>query len=94
MTIRIGHYLPILAIGVLTLPLAACDKDHPFEKALTVLNGGTPVPGGPSVSMYVSPVEDVEVAEVALEPVECHVPPARFRELWCNPDTNILEPIP
>lgn len=93
MTIRIGHYLPILAIGVLTLPLANCDKDHPFEKALTVLNSGTPVPGGPSVSMYVSHVEDVEVAEVALEE-RCTVVPAHlFRTHQCDDVTGELIPI-
>jgi hypothetical protein len=95
--IRLGYLAPILLIA---LPLAACDKDNPFEKALTTLNGGTPVPGGPSpsVAVYVSPTPSVERVEVALEteivPAECIVPAARFREVWCNPATNNLEPIP
>lgn len=91
MTIRIGLMaLAPLAAGVLLLPLAACDKDNPFEKALTTLNGGTPVPGGPvSVAYVASPVVEV-VEAVAPEPVECVVPAQLFRTMQCDEGGKLI----
>jgi hypothetical protein len=92
--IKLGYIAPILLIA---LPLAACEKDNPMENALTLMNGGTPMPGGPSTSaLYVSQtVERVEPVEVVAE-VEppCHVPASHFRSHWCNPDTGKFELIP
>jgi hypothetical protein len=85
--------LGVFAIAGSTVLLTGCE---PLENALAVMNNGQPMPGGPSspvVSLHVSSVPQ-EVAQVAEVPAECVVPPARFREVWCNPDTGILEPIP
>jgi hypothetical protein len=90
MTTRLGYLAPILLIA---LPLAACEKDNPFEKALTTLNGGTPVPGGPSQSaLYVSPSGDSGVLVVEVE--RCTVVPAHlFRTHQCDDVTGELIPI-
>ncbi len=96
MTIRIPAILGVFAIAGSTVLLTACE---PLENALAVMNNGQPMPGGPSpsVAVYVSPTPSVERVEVAWEteivPAECIVPAARFREVWCNPDTGILEAI-
>lgn len=97
MTIRIAPILGLFSVAGLSIIVTGCE---PLENALAVMNSGTPVPGGPSpsVAVYVSPTPSVERVEVALEteivPAECIVPAARFREVWCNPATNNLEPIP
>jgi hypothetical protein len=96
MTLTINPIVGIFAVAGLSIIVTGCE---PLENVLTVMNSGTPVPGGPSpsVAVYVSPTPSVERVEVALEteivPADCIVPPARFREVWCNPDTGILEAI-
>lgn len=86
--IRLGYIAPILLIA---LPLAACDKDNPFEKALTVLNGGTPVAGGSSMRLSSAPPVVEQEVEV---PAPCQIVGAEFRTHWCNPDTGRKELIP
>ena len=96
MTLTIKPILGIFAVAGLSIIVTGCE---PLENVLRVANNGQPMPGGPSpsVAVYVSPTPSVERVEVALEteivPAECIVPPLRFRELWCNPDTGILEAI-
>ncbi len=80
--IRIGHLAPLLLIA---LPLAACDKDNPFEKAATAFNGGTPVLGG------AAPVAFVEVQGVGME--EVTEPPCvdpGWRWGYCDEGGNLV----
>lgn len=94
--IRLGYIAPILLIA---LPLAACEKkDNPFEAALTLMNGGTPVPAGAasvSLSQTVETVEPVAVvAEApAVSPADCVVPAHLFRSMQCDEVTGLIVPI-
>ena len=99
MTIRIAPIVGIFSIAGACVVLTGCDD---IDDAMRVLEGKPTKAqvahekSQASVSYYVSPTPSVERVEVALEteivPAECIVPPARFREVWCN-EAGILEPI-
>jgi hypothetical protein len=98
MTLTIKPIVGIFAVAGLSIIVTGCDDWDDFGRIVE----GKPTKAQvaheqASVSYYVSPTPSVERVEVALEteivPAECIVPPLRFRELWCNPDTGILETI-
>lgn len=89
MTIR--PIIAVLTIAGTTFALTACE---PLENALSVMNNGEPMPGGPS-SSAMSLSQTVEPVAVVAEPEPpCHVPASHFRTHWCNPDTGKFELIP
>lgn len=85
--------LGIFAVAGLSIIVTGCE---PLENVLTVMNSGTPVPGGPSpsVAVYVSPTPSVERVEVALETVAaaepCVVPAHLFRSMQCDEGGQLI----
>jgi hypothetical protein len=87
MTIRIGNILPVLAIGVLTLPLGGCPKDAQqsatgFLSALGVNDGV----GRMQAAEGAPAVLNVPV----VEPEPCFVPSHLFRQLQCDEAGNLI----
>lgn len=88
--------LGIFTIAGATVLLTGCE---PLENVLTVMNSGTPMPGGPStptVSLHLSsapPVVEQEVEVAAGDPADCVVPAELFRSMQCDEATGQLIPI-
>lgn len=98
MSIRIAPIMGIFTVASMTILVTGCDDWDDFGRIVEGKPTKAQVAHEQSVAVYVSPTPSVERVEVALEteivPADCIVPAARFREVWCNPATNNLEPIP
>ena len=85
--------LGVFAIAGTSFLLTGCE---PLENVLTAMNGGTPMPGGPStptVSLHLSsapPVVEQEVEVPAGDPENCVVPALMFRTHQCDEQGRII----